>query len=679
MDNQSTLSGIPPQSSTGPEPPPNPNLAAALDYFDRGFKVIPVLPGTKRAAVKWAPWRNRLTREVVHTTWSNHDYEVGVILGTSVYVLDSDSPEAEEATLKLCAEHGVRSNMVAKTNRGYHHYFSLTPGTTIHSQSFSTERHPGRIDVKTGQSMMVMPPSGGRHLITTGSPTVTELIVVTPEFIEAVRRHNSPETELKPIPRALAGPSDPRQLSGKECRILIDHLDPDMHHDDWIKVGMALHHNCKGGEEGIIIFDDWSSKGKKYKGRKEIEQRWRSFQSDDPSGKALITMMTVCRMVEALGHDWQMVCADAQETFEVCAPITTLKPIEAKVGGILERYSVRGQLAELEAKALARVYVLGRIALSCQVTAIYAAPNTGKSLVVLFLVALVISKGQIPADCIFYVNADDGFDGALDKLKISEQYGFHTLIPGFQGFESNELLSLLEALINSCQAAGKVVILDTLKKFVDVMSKEKASAFMTLLRRFTMAQGTVIVLAHTNKHARADGSPIPGGTSDVPDDADAVYTMRVDPKSRGTPEKIVVIESLKTRGGDTGPFCYRYLRDGTYTDIFSSVREVDPAELDDFDPVERDDDDRLIEIVKDAIRRGVTKKMSLRDEVSRVGGVSKARALKVIELHTGPVSTQNHWNFEVGARGSNNYILLDDGSNNDTPLDDGLRVDEEAF
>ena len=63
MENACTLSGIPPHSQTGPEPPPN--LAAALDYFDRGFQVIPVVPGTKKSAVKWDPWLNGLTREVL--------------------------------------------------------------------------------------------------------------------------------------------------------------------------------------------------------------------------------------------------------------------------------------------------------------------------------------------------------------------------------------------------------------------------------------------------------------------------------------------------------------------------------------------------------------------------------------------------------------------------------------
>jgi hypothetical protein len=679
MENASTLSGIPPHSQTGPEPHPNPNLAAALDYFDRGFKVIPVVPGTKKSAVKWDPWLNGLTREVVQDTWSNQRYDVGAILGPDLYVLDSDSPEAEAAIQTTCAKHGIQSNKIVKTKRGYHHYFSLTPGTTINSRTFSTEHHPSRIDVKTGRSMMVMPPSGGRYLITTGSPTVTELIVVTSDFIEAVRRHNAPETGLKPIPKALAAPNDPRQLSGKECRILIDHLDPDMHHDDWIKVGMALHHNFGSGDEGLELFDYWSSKGGSYPGRKELEQKWRSFKHLRDLGRPGYTMGTVCRMVEDLGHDWQMVCADAQGAFEVCAPITTAKPLEEQFLNVIERYSVLGRLAEFEARLRPRFYVLPGIALSGQITALYSSTNVGKTLTVLALIQALILKGQIESKNVCYFNADDNLDGTVEKLRIAERCLFHTVLPGERGFETKKLPDFIEELINSGHAPGKILIIDTLKKFTEIMSKDKSSTFMDLLRRFTMAQGTVIILTHTNKDTRADGSPIPGGTSDVPEDSDAVFTMRVDPKSNQTPEKIVIFESRKTRGGEPGPFRYAFLRRGTYEEIVASVREITTVELDDFEPVEPDDDDRLIGIVKDAIRGGFTKKMSLRDEVSRVGGVSKARALKVIELHTGPVPSLHHWNFEVGARGANNYILLDCGSDNHTQLDDGSSVNQEAF
>ena len=679
MENASTLSGIPPHSQTGPEPHPNPNLAAALDYFDRGFQVIPVVPGTKKSAVKWDPWLNGLTREVVHNTWSNHHYDIGVILGPNIYVLDSDSDQAEAAIQRICAEHGIQSNKIVKTKRGYHHYFSLTPGTTIHSRTFSTEHHPSRIDVKTGRSMMVMPPSGGRYLITTGSPTVTELIVVTSDFIEAVRRHNAPETELKPIPKALAAPNDPRQLSGKECRILIDHLDPDMHHDDWIKVGMALHHNFGSSDEGLEIFDYWSSKGRSYPGRTELEQKWRSFKHLRDLGRPGYTMGTVCRMVEVLGHDWQMVCADAQGAFEVCAPASPVKPVEAKVVGILERFSVRGKLAELKAKALARVFVLPGIALSTQITVIYASPNAGKTLVILSLFRQQINEGRINPDCIFFANADDGFLDALDKAEALGLTAPHTLIAGEEGFDPDNFSEVLEALIATGEAAGKILILDTAKKFFTLTCKENASAYMTLLRRFTMAQGTVILLAHANKRHNLDSPTIPGGTSDVADDADAVYTMQVDPKSLETPETIVIVEARKTRGSDPGPHFFAFSNLGLWGEKYGTVRKVDRVELDGFKPVKPDDDDRLIEIVKDAIRGGFTKKMSLRDEVSRVGGVSKARALKVIELHTGPVPSLHHWNFEVGARGANNYILLDCGSNNHTQLDDGSSVNQEAF
>jgi hypothetical protein len=155
--------------------------------------------------------------------------------------------------------------------------------------------------------------------------------------------------------------------------------------------------------------------------------------------------------------------------------------------------------------------------------------------------------------------------------------------------------------------------------------------------------------------------------------------MRVDPKSLETPETIVIVEARKTRGSDPGPHFFAFPKLGPWGEKYVTARKADPVELDGFEPVKPDDNDRLIEIVKDAIRGGFTKKMSLRDEVSRVGGVSKARALKVIELHTGPVPSLHHWNFEVGARGANNYILLDCGSDNHTQLDDGSSVNQEAF
>jgi hypothetical protein len=69
----------------------------------------------------------------------------------------------------------------------------------------------------------------------------------------------------------------------KECLMLLDRLDkrnPDAvdTYDDWIGVGMALHHQLEGSASGLAMWDSWSSKGKKYK-TGVCFAKWRSFSS----------------------------------------------------------------------------------------------------------------------------------------------------------------------------------------------------------------------------------------------------------------------------------------------------------------------------------------------------------------------------------------------------------------
>lgn len=56
----------------------------------------------------------------------------------------------------------------------------------------------------------------------------------------------------------------------------MESLDPDCGHDEWVKVGMALHHETDGEPEGLRLWDDWSSQSGKYV-HGECAKRWRSF------------------------------------------------------------------------------------------------------------------------------------------------------------------------------------------------------------------------------------------------------------------------------------------------------------------------------------------------------------------------------------------------------------------
>ena len=75
-----------------------------------------------------------------------------------------------------------------------------------------------------------------------------------------------------------------------DVREIISRLDPDINHDDWVHVGMALHHHFDGSNVGLEIWDDWSSKGSKYKDF-ETTNRYETFSTDAANPITMSTMV----------------------------------------------------------------------------------------------------------------------------------------------------------------------------------------------------------------------------------------------------------------------------------------------------------------------------------------------------------------------------------------------------
>lgn len=62
--------------------------------------------------------------------------------------------------------------------------------------------------------------------------------------------------------------------------------DPDCAYDEWVRVGMALHHASHGAAEMLDLWDEWSSGGGKYPGREDLEAKWASFRREKGQPKA---------------------------------------------------------------------------------------------------------------------------------------------------------------------------------------------------------------------------------------------------------------------------------------------------------------------------------------------------------------------------------------------------------
>lgn len=76
---------------------------------------------------------------------------------------------------------------------------------------------------------------------------------------------------------------------------LLDRLDADCGYDDWLQIGMALHHQFEGDLEGLELWDTWSAESGKYV-EGVCEQKWDSFSEQRFSGSGAVTLATVIKM-----------------------------------------------------------------------------------------------------------------------------------------------------------------------------------------------------------------------------------------------------------------------------------------------------------------------------------------------------------------------------------------------
>lgn len=644
------------------------NGEAALHWHEFGFHSIPTVPTAKRTVVFWDEWLNDLSAKKISKHWSqNPEHEVGLIVGDETIVLDADSAESIAALAALEKAHNVTPSMIVKTTKGEHHYYRRAKGTFAKSDSHSTKEYPNRLDVKTGRALVILPPSTGKNLVVCDVKNASELTEVGQDFIDAVFQHNG-----RPVPRQAEITTSDRDESDTpgnnlgRLKTLLAYISPDCGYDDWLRVLMAIYHETGGSEDGFVIANNWSSKGNSYAGEKDIRIKWNSFKSGTANP---ITIATIIKMAKESGADVSMICVAPEEQFEPCVteviyphsimPAVVEKSVVVGSANPLDKYSLRGMSDELEKSVVNAVPLLGELALMGQATVLFAAPNTGKTMITISLLIDAIKDGRVDPSKVYYLNMDDSGTGLLEKNRIADEYGFNMLAEGHRDFSASALLSIVRGMIEDDQARGVVVILDTLKKFVDLMDKGRTSTFTNVIRPFVSKGGTVIALAHTNKHPGKDGKPVYGGVSDIMNDIDCAFTIA--PISAEDGKKVVEFVNVKSRGNVVQSAAYSYCFGNriSYGEMLMSVQSVDEADLDSLklnEEIKSDAD--IIEAVEACISEGVNSKMKLADATAKRAGISKRSALQFIEKYTGEDPTLHRWIFSVGERGAKQFAIL---------------------
>ena len=303
------------------------------------------------------------------------------------------------------------------------------------------------------------------------------------------------------------------------------------------------------------------------------------------------------------------------------------------------------KIAEIEKTVVDTCHVT-----SCQTIAkgewsvVFGQPNHAKTLVIVATVTQQISNGIIKGEDVFYFNLDDARPGYLEKLKILEPFGVIVL--------DSDPFAVMTNLINARQAKDKVLIIDTLICICDTNIRQDILDLSKICRSFCELGGTVITLAHANKHLdRKTGEPILEGVGLIRNNAHCVsYLQKFD--------DIIKMVNIKKRALVEPKVIFQIGKDLPYPDLFNSVRALtgqEAAKL--LEDRERDqltlDHPTIVQTIRDIILKGNDLRTTLACEVRDNTGESLKTIYRVLDGLEGKL-----WTMTKGLNNSKVYELV---------------------
>lgn len=167
-------------------------------------------------------------------------------------------------------------------------------------------------------------------------------------------------------------------------------------------------------------------------------------------------------------------------------------------------------------------WIYENLIISGHLIVIPAEPNAGKTTIMEW-----ISSRISDAYRVVYVNADISGGDAKAAHRKAKDGGYDLLLPDMKvGQSMDSVVDKLKAMNQiGADLLDVVMVFDTLKKMVDVISKRAAKDLYKTLRSLTAKGMTIVLLAHTNKYKGDDGRPVYEGTGDLRSDVDEMIYL----------------------------------------------------------------------------------------------------------------------------------------------------------
>lgn len=537
------------------------NLQAALDLAGAGIPVFPVNQA-KRPLVKWKAAATTDLGQIRRwfAKWPDAMPAIPTGEASGLAVLDLDRKDGKDgaATIKALGfdTDTLSPVMVETPSGGGHLIFRHAPGL----RSSAGQIGPG-VDVRAEGGFVVAAGAVngmGAYRLLSGS-----LKGDLPPWPEALIAPSRPPRE--------AGQSEPTGLPFHVVKAALFALPNDgdtfASRDEWLRIGMALHAESDGSEEGKEAWDEWSSQWPGYDST-ATEAAWESFHAGGGvTGWAIVQKaegfgwsdptLTKLRRIEAM--------EEAQSDFADVISAEEEAEIDALIFGPKAAPSSRGLtfLSPAECALLpARPYVIKGLLAEGDVAAIVGAPGAGKSLLAPRL-GYAVAQGEevfgrrTRQGGVLYVAAEDGHGmrGRLSALRQEhgEAEAFH-LVGGVSDLLSKAgQLKALRAAVKARRPA--LVIIDTLAVAFPGLEENSAEGMgqVVAAARALTTWGAAVVLIHHDTKA-GDGLPrghsLLNGALDMSlaltKDDDGIVTGRMS-KNRNGPSDLSLTFSIGTR------------------------------------------------------------------------------------------------------------------------------------
>lgn len=301
--------------------------------------------------------------------------------------------------------------------------------------------------------------------------------------------------------------AEPAGLTLQQLEQCLMALPTDLHYDDYLMVGMAIH--CETQGEGFELWEDWCASSPKYSSREYNEERWRSFGK---GGGKLVTGRSLVHLANEGGAGIALNGPASMEEFEALEDT----PTEASPDQPM-RFQV---LTATEfANRPAPTWIIKHVLPEAELVVLYGASGSGKSFMALDM-AGCIARGlpwrgkKTKQGRVVYIAAEGagGFRNRMQAYAQQHQIDLADFDLGVINAAPN-FLEKVDALdvAKSIKASGgaDVIIVDT---FAQVMpggnenAGEDMGRAMSHCKGIHRATGAVVVLVHHSGKDAAKGA-----------------------------------------------------------------------------------------------------------------------------------------------------------------------------